>query len=376
MAAVEAMVALRDLAGDRLEVEVHAPRQGFVYRPLAVGEPFFPGGLIEFDLEDLAARAGATFCLDSVTGVDPDNHHVSTPDRDEVPYDYLLICPGAKMLAAVSGAETFWGVSEEGGVAETIGRLRAGDLHRLAFTIPASGWPLPIYELALLAEAELSRLGSRAGTILTIVTPEDLPLGVFGTQVGERVGELLSERGIELVTGSHAIKFSDGLLQITPGRPIETEAVISTPGIEGRQIGGLPKDPSGFIPVDEFSRVVGLDRVYAAGDVTAFPVKQGGIATQQADVAAEAIAAAVGVDLAPRPFDPVLRATLWTGEKPQYLYGKLSGGFGETSVFSDHALWEHEGKIAGRYLAPFLNGIPGEAGPGTRAGPQPRVAAG
>jgi sulfide:quinone oxidoreductase len=193
--------------------------------------------------------------------------------------------------------------------------------------------------------------------------------------VGEGVGALLKERGIELVTGSHAIKFNDGFLHITPGQPIEAEAVISTPGIEGRQIGGIPKDPLGFIPVDEFSRVVGLDRVYAAGDVTAFPVKQGGIATQQADVAAEAIAAAVGVDLAPRPFDPILRATLWTGEKPQYLYAKLSGGFGETSVFSDHAVWEHEGKIAGRYLAPFLNATSGKAGPGTRTGLQPQAAA-
>ena len=81
-------------------------------------------------------------------------------------------------------------------------------------------------------------------------------------------------------------------------------------------------------------------------------------------------------DLAPRPFDPVLRATLWTGEKPQYLYGKLAGGFGETSVFSDHAVWEHEGKIVGRYLAPFLNSIPGAPHPGSATGPQARVAAG
>jgi sulfide:quinone oxidoreductase len=116
--------------------------------------------------------------------------------------------------------------------------------------------------------------------------------------------------------------------------------------------------------------------VYAAGDITTFPVKQGGIATQQADCAAEAIAADVGVDLAPRPFDPVLRATLWTGEKPQYLYGKLAGGFGETSTFSDHAVWEHEGKIVGRYLAPFLSSLDGPAQPGAETGPQAQVAAG
>jgi sulfide:quinone oxidoreductase len=373
VAAIEAMLALRDLAGDRVEVELHAPRQDFVYRPLAVGEPFVAGGLLEFDLEDLAARAGASFCLDSVTGVDPENRHVSTPDRDEIPYDYLLICSGARMLAAVSGAETFWGVSDEGGVAETMRRLREGELHRLAFTIPAASWPLPIYELALLAGAELTGLGAREGVTLTIVTPEQTPLGIFGARVGERIGELLAERGIELVTGSHAIKFNDGFLHISPGAAIEVDAVISTPGIEGRQIAGIPTDAPGFVPVDEFARVAGLERVYAAGDVTAFPVKQGGIATQEADVAAEAIAADLGADLAPRPFDPVLRATLWTGEKPQFLYAKLAGGSGETSVFSDHALWEHEGKISGRYLAPFLNSMPGTPHPGSQPGPQSQI---
>ena len=38
----------------------------------------------------------------------------------------------------------------------------------------------------------------------------------------------------------------------------------------------------------------GLDGVYAAGDATWYPIKQGGLAAQQADVVATAIAAAVG----------------------------------------------------------------------------------
>jgi hypothetical protein len=33
-----------------------------------------------------------------------------------------------------------------------------------------------------------------------------------------------------------------------------------------------------------------------------------------------------------KPLNPVLRATLWTGEKPQYLYGKLVGGFADRGV--------------------------------------------
>jgi sulfide:quinone oxidoreductase len=40
---VEAMVALHDLCGDRVEIAVHAPRREFLYRPLAVTEPFGVG---------------------------------------------------------------------------------------------------------------------------------------------------------------------------------------------------------------------------------------------------------------------------------------------------------------------------------------------
>ena len=54
----------------------------------------------------------------------------------------------------------------------------------------------------------------------------------------------------------------------------------------------------------------GLDAVWAAGDVTAFPLKSGGFAADQAGVAAEDIAAAAGAAIEPRPFDPVGREEL------------------------------------------------------------------
>ncbi len=130
----------------------------------------------------------------------------------------------------------------------------------------------------------------------------------------------------------------------------------------------MPHDSAGFVGTDEHCRVIGMERVYACGDVTAFPVKQGGIAAQQADVAAEAIAAELGAPVEPEPFDPILRGTLWTGGKPKFLYGRLSGGHGETSVLADHAVWENEGKIVGRYLAPFLDSVPGVERPASQSG--------
>jgi sulfide:quinone oxidoreductase len=94
--------------------------------------------------------------------------------------------------------------------------------------------------------------------------------------------------------------------------------------------------------------------VFAAGDATTFPIKQGGLATQQADAVAEAIAASVGVQLDPQPFRPILREVLLTGGPACYLRADISGAAGDDSRISQDALWWPPDKLAGRYLAPFL----------------------
>jgi sulfide:quinone oxidoreductase len=219
-------------------------------------------------------------------------------------------------------------------------------------------WALPLYELALLADSELSKQGVQ-GTSIVIVTPEDTPLHVFGRAASERVGELLAERGIEVVTNATPIQFEEGKIAVSPRGTIDAEAVLSLPRMEGRRIGGVPHDLAGFVPVDAHGRVRGMQHAYAVGDVTNFPLKQGGVATQQADTAAEAIAAELGCDVAAEPLDPILRAVLWTGAKPLYLTGHLAGGHGETSSAGDAPPWRggEEDKLVGRYLTPFFAGL-------------------
>jgi sulfide:quinone oxidoreductase len=124
--------------------------------------------------------------------------------------------------------------------------------------------------------------------------------------------------------------------------------------LQGQPIPGIPCDRDGFVPTDAFGRVRGLDDVLAAGDVTSFPIKQGGLAAAQAVAAAEAIAARAGADITPEPFRPVLRGLLLTGAQPRYLRTELRGGLGETSVAQASPLWWPPGKIVGRYLGPFL----------------------
>ncbi len=366
---VEAMLALHDLCGDRVEIAVHAPRREFLYRPLAVTEPFDAGEVLKFDLQQLTERCGASFSLDSIVSVDTDGQRATTHDGDGVEYDYLVVACGARMLWTVPGAATFWGSSDEDASVEVVRELQAGTLRKVVFTMPAGlGWPLPIYELALLAAAQLKGADSPSAE-LRIVTPEEAPLQVFGVRASEQMSQLLGERGIEIVTGASPVKFENGQLDIAPGSSIEADAVVSAPRFQGRTLEGVPHDEDGFIPVDDRSLVRGFQDVFAVGDVTNFPVKQGGIATQQADAAAEVIAAQIGGQVEPQPFEPILRAVLLTGEDPKYLYGRLGGGHGETSTFSDDPPWRDEGKIVGKYLAPFLASTSDAAARALRSSP-------
>ncbi len=359
VAALESALALHDLAGDRVDVELHAPRREFIYRPFAVGEPYGAANILRYDLEKLAARDDMSFHLGGIVSVNTEERWAATRDGTQIPYDYLIVASGTRMLWAVPGAVTFWGVADEGSVGAVVRKMRAGELRSVAFTMPSGcTWALPAYELALLASAVLARSGVKDAR-LSVVTPEDAPLQIFGRRVSEQMVRLLEEHSIDVVAGAHPVKFERGRLRIVPGDPLEPEAVVSLPRLEGRRISGIPHDSEGFVPVDEYGGLVGVERVFAAGDVTAFPVKQGGIATQQADSVAAVISARVGADVEPAPFDPVLRGVLWTGGRPRYLYGQLTGGHGETSLLSETAPWpEQEGKIVGRYLAPFLAGVP------------------
>ena len=82
---------------------------------------------------------------------------------------------------------------------------------------------------------------------------------------------------------------------------------------------GLPADAEGFLVTDDHARVQGVPDVYAAGDITAYPIKQGGIACQHADAAAEHIAARAGAPIEPEPFTPVLRGLLLTERWARFL---------------------------------------------------------
>jgi sulfide:quinone oxidoreductase len=342
-AALEAVLALRSLAGDRVRLELLAPSAGFAQRPYSVRSPF--GG--EPAPEGSFDRTHVTHHQGALSVVDPERREIVTTDGGTLRYDRLIVALGAQPVEAVRGATLFRGPISAGAVEAAV----RGARKRVAFTVaPEASWTLPVYELALLAAAELEDPPS-----LMIVSPEPRPLDLFGATASDAVARLLDAAGVEFLPGAAPDSRLGDALLLRDGRVVAADAVIALPRLAGRRVDGLPADADGFIPIDEHARVIGVPGVYAAGDITAGPVKQGGLATQQADAAAEAIAAEAGAAVEPRPYRPVLRAMLLTGGDPLYLSHDL-GEHETPDLVSRSPLWWPSAKVVGRHLTGYLAG--------------------
>jgi sulfide:quinone oxidoreductase len=353
VAGIEALLALDDLAGERAELSLVAPQPDFLYKPLLVEEPFDLGPAERHELGPLAAEKGARFVQQAVSAVRPEDHTVELDDGSTLPYDYLVVCAGGRYRPALERVTTFPSGGESFSADEVIDRAASKD-HRIAFIVPGGvTWSLPLYEIALMTQRRAVERGAEAK--VAIITPESAPLAVFGAAASKAVSELLRGRGIEVIAGSTVREIDEDGIRLSPGdRRIGPAEAIALPVMEGPAIEGLPADEKGFIPVDDHARVKGADDVYAAGDGTNFPIKQGGLGTQQADAAAEHIAHSLGAAGSPEPFRPVLRGKVLTGDESVSLRADVAGGGGEGEVALD-SLWWPPHKISARYLAPFLH---------------------
>jgi sulfide:quinone oxidoreductase len=353
MAGLETLMALRDLAGDRVDVTLVAPQPDFVYKPLLVSEPFTSTPAERHELAPIVEEFGGRLVNDGLAAVRPKDHQVDLASGATLGYDALVVCVGARPEPAFKDALTFRVTGEPLGVDEILGEAAA--VKRIAFVLPSGpAWPLPIYELALMSQ-RAAHQGGREDLSFSVVTPEASPLIMFGQKASAAVAQVFAARGIDVLYGVRVVETREGFELMPGGAPLEADRVVSLPLLRGPGIDGLPADEHGFLPIDDHAQVKGAEDVYAAGDGTNFPVKHGGIGTEEADAAAEDIAARAGAAIEPQPFHPVIRGQLIVGEESLNLQHDLTGGAGEGSVSSDY-LWWPPHKVGGRYLSAWLAG--------------------
>ncbi|HKJ36423.1 MAG TPA: hypothetical protein VKA36_07645 [Solirubrobacterales bacterium] len=332
---LEAILALREHSPE-LPIELLSPAEEYVLTPLSVAEPFGSGPAPRLPIADFCAEHHVEWTRAELQEIWPQQRRALTDDGSELPYDALLLCLGARRRNVVPEAISFRSAAQSDELSRVVAEARESG-GTIAFVVPAGPtWPLPLYELALLTADRLEGSDAR----IEIRTPERGPLQIMGEGASERIGEILEEAGIELSLESGPPGAGERL----------ADWVVSLPTLDVPEIAGIPQGSNGFITTDVRMRVQGAERVWAVGDVTWFPAKQGGLAAQQADVAAADVAAAAGLDVEVPPFAPVLRAALLTAQGPYY----IRSGTPDSDGGQRAPLWWPPAKVAGRLLAPYL----------------------
>jgi sulfide:quinone oxidoreductase len=359
VAGLETALALRDLAGDRVTMTMLTPDPEFVYRPLRVREPFAGPAANRYSLAELTADIGVELRQDAFKWLDAAEQTVHTLSGEQLRYDALMLAMGARLKPRFRHALTIDDRKLDEQLHGLIQDVESGYVHRLAFIIPEPApWALPLYELALMSARRAYAMSETVS--ITIITPEDAPLAVFGNVVSEAVQRTLQTAGIEVICGTHAETPKQGQIDLFPqGGSLQADQIVALPELFGPSTPGVPKNGGadaahGFIPVTSHCRVRGLDNVFAAGDATDFALKHGGIAAQQADVAAEGIAKLAGAAIESSQFKPEVHGVLLGGAKPLYFSAHITGTHGSASVVEEDANWPSGAKIAAKYLAPFL----------------------
>jgi len=145
-----------------------------------------------------------------------------------------------------------------------------------------------------------------------MIEATDRILPELDPRLARYAADRLRERGIEVRTGTRLVAIDDGSVRLSDGSEIAAATIVWTAGVRPSPLpieSGLRVDDRGRLLVDRALRVVGVDGIWAAGDVAAVPDPDApaGLSPPTAQHAlrqAKRLAANVAAALEGRPQEP------------------------------------------------------------------------
>jgi sulfide:quinone oxidoreductase len=291
-------------------------------------EPFGVERTASYLVADIIQHPNVQQWLGTLERVDAAAGKAYSPEGDEFDFDALIIATGTKpQIDLPPPAITLGAPKSLDALKQVVADIDAGAVRNVLFTIAdAPSWHLPLYEFALMA-ADRAESQSAQQIVISIVTPEDSPLESMGIENSAAISRLCNELGIALRTGLSVAAYDGEQAVLSDGERVAVDRLFAIPALSAVAPEGVPLDADGFIPVDEHQLVTGTTNVYAVGDVTNFRIKQGGLATEEADAAVESIEAALGTRGGAAPFSREIRAILLSADRRV----AMSARIGETT---------------------------------------------
>jgi sulfide:quinone oxidoreductase len=351
IAGLEAALAVHELAGDRVDLTLIS-QFGNVHQQGLPADAWSLGPLARIPVSSVARAAGARLVPGRLTSVDAERRFARLHDRSTIAYDALVVAVGARRVMSFDrGAVIYGGRLDAEAVERVLDRARRGAAARFLVVVPpGAGWTLPAHELA----ARAAEAAPASGPRVTLVTYEAVPAEALGPTAAGAVAGVLADAGVRVLSHCTAEGVARGELCLTDGGRLAFDSLVALPYLRGPRIEGLPCTPEGYLPADPHGRVA--ERVFAAGDAIDFPVKQGGLAAQQAAAVAESIGHLAGTVASPTPVQPVLRAVLPVRERCLHLEHDLTRG---TSSVTESSPEHPVHRVAGVRLQAVLDRLAG-----------------
>lgn len=299
---VVAAEQLAEQLGDEHQITLVSRNRHFVFYPALVRLAFrkCQPESVSFDLRHAMLNRRVNFIEAEVARIDPDEQKVVIAHGEvegTLPYDYLIFALGRRLATErVTGffehANHLLNVDKAIKFGKAIAAFREG--RAIIGQCAGARLPVPIYETAFALSRLLEERGTRDRSRITVVSPSSLeselgPDAALSLQkaLASRQIEFLDDREVQsvrkdvLLTNKGELDFN--LLMLLP--PFRGSAAASNLGLT---------DAEGYLNVDRTMRVVGQDRIYAAGDCVNFEgPKMGHMAVRQGGVAASNLAAAI-----------------------------------------------------------------------------------
>ena len=240
--------------------------------------------------------------IGEVTAIDDQSQTVSLGDGTILPYDYLVVALGARIVPEeiehfAEEAHHFYSAQAAAKLRKALDAFTGGKVIVGIAGMPYKCPPAPL-EVTFLVESELRDRGLRDKTEMHYCSPIGRAFTI--ESVSEMATPILEEKGIELHTFFNVDEIDPGakLVKSLEGEDLPYDLLILVPPHAGAQLvidAGLASAPGGWLPTDRHTLKVG-DRanVFALGDATDLPLsKAGSTAHFEAPVVAEQVAAAI-----------------------------------------------------------------------------------
>jgi len=222
------------------------------------------------------------FIQAEVQEIHPDTQNVKTT-QGKLAYDYLVLALGADLAPQTlpgfsEAAHTPYNLDGATRLWEALQDFEGGRVAVLVSSMPFK-CPAAPYETALLLDDYLRRRGIREQSELDVYTPEKLPMGVAGPQMGEAVVGMLEAGGIRFnpELNTSRIEVDQKSLHFTNQDVAQFDLLVGIPPHRAPE--AIKQSPlanqAGWISVDKHTLQTQYTNVYAIGDVAAITLANG-----------------------------------------------------------------------------------------------------